>query len=97
MRTTWRQALLGLGLLAAASLAGCTVHAQPGVEVEAAPAGYTEYPAPAYEPVYYDRGWYDGPNWVWIGPDHHRYWESREWHERRWHDRDYHEHEHHWH
>lgn len=91
MRFTWKSTLCGLGLLATAGLAGCTVHAHPGVEVDAYPAGYTET---YYDPVYYDRGYYEGPNWVWYGPDRHRYYERREWHERRWHDRG--ERDHHW-
>lgn len=87
MNTQWKHALMGMGLLATLGLAGCTFHAHPGVEVEAYPAGYSTYPDTAYDPVYYDRGYYDGPNWVWFGPDHHRYYERREFHERRYHDR----------
>ncbi|HSU68142.1 MAG TPA: hypothetical protein VLJ39_14790 [Tepidisphaeraceae bacterium] len=64
-------------------LAGCTLHAGPP---EPVPAGYTV----SYEPVYYDRGWYDGPNWYWYGPDRRLYHERREFHERRWRERDYH-------
>lgn len=86
MMSTWKSTLLGLGLLTTMSVGGCTFHARPGVEVT---AGY-DYPADVYAPVYYDRGYYEGPNWVWFGPDHHRYWEHRDIHERRWHDRHWH-------
>lgn len=55
-----------------------------------------EEPAPVvYGPgigvdVYYERGYYEGPNWVWRDRDGHIFREARERHESRM--REYHEH-----
>lgn len=65
-------------------LAGCAyrVHA-PGITVtnepEPVPAAYAYAD---YDPVYYDAGWYAGPNWYWYGPGHRLFHEDRGWHER---------------
>jgi hypothetical protein len=57
---------------------GCVAHV--GVaEPEPVAVGYTTYD---YEPVYYDRGWYDGGYWYWHGRDGRLYHERREARER---------------
>lgn len=84
--------LLQAGLIVAMfGLAGCAYRVEgPGFAVtnEPVPAAYPEV---AYDPVYYDVGWYSGPYWYWYGPNHRLFHELRADHERRFYA--YHHHE----
>lgn len=72
-------ALLTLG----GALAGCSIHAE-GPVPEPEPAGYVSVD---YDPLYYDRGWYDHDDWYWHGRDGRLHHEAHEQHDRRMHDR----------
>ena len=79
--------VIAAALLGAAS--GCVYH-ERAVAPEPVTAGYVEYD---YTPVYYDRGWYDGPYWYWRGHDGRLFHERREAREHHHFERQEHEHE----
>ena len=82
-----RTILLSL-VLGAAGLVGCEASVEPAhVDVVR--------PAPDVDVVYYDRGYYEGPNWIWRDREGHIFRERREEHERRMSAREHERHEHH--
>jgi hypothetical protein len=72
MKRIIRKSLVSLLGAAAMGLAGCGTYS----------AGYA-YAEPAGYDVYYDHGWYDGPNWYYYDRYHHLHHESRDFHVRR--------------
>lgn len=78
MNWNFKTICAGAFLTGMLGLGGCVyrVHEPPP---EPVPVGYTV----TYDPVYYDRGWYDGGYWYWYGPNHRLYHELREERERR--------------
>jgi hypothetical protein len=67
-----RTLLAGLMFAGAAGIIGCEVY-----ESDEPPPRRVVYDD------YYDRGWYEGPDYIWVDRDGHRFHERREEHEHR--------------
>ncbi|MDB5299190.1 MAG: hypothetical protein JWO87_853 [Phycisphaerales bacterium] len=64
-----RTVLAAVTFAGVAGLAGCDVYE-------------SDEPRPVVYDSYYQNGWYEGPDYIWVDRDGHRFHERREEHER---------------